>query len=229
MTVQQYELQGNGFTRKSEITVFLTLIMVVILGLLLTVIYISRVHVAKFLSEAVLDMALKSAFSEYNKRLFEEYDLIYVDTAYHGECGGDDDFCNHVKAYINENLAEIYKLSVREINVISSEYAYDNDYKSLLMQITKYEENLGNYGSDDELIDYYISEKFDDTVIDKFKNKDSTGEKLELIANEIEKNMKAEYSYEFSFTNLLYMASLEVVFESEMGSSIKATAMYNII
>ena len=234
MIVQQYNTYKEAYRKKAEITVFLTLLMTILCTLLMTVIYAVRVQAIKIQSEALLDLAIKSAFSEYNKTLYEKYDLLFVDTSYHGANGGDADFCNHVEAYINANLSSetnsnLYKVSVKNINVKSSVYADENGYECLLRQILEYEKASGNYDDDSELVEYYAMEKFDESFIEMFDKCSSLDDKIHLIAEEIEKNMREDYSLDFSFDNLLMSASVEAYFVSDYGCGSKAISEYSII
>ena len=64
-------------TFKGGITVFLSLVLAVLLGLLFTVIEAARDNGADFQTECVADMALQSALAEYHREVLEQYDLFF--------------------------------------------------------------------------------------------------------------------------------------------------------
>ncbi len=53
---------------KGEITVFLSLVLIVLLSLLFVIIEAAKDNGADFQTECVTDMAMQSALAEYNKR-----------------------------------------------------------------------------------------------------------------------------------------------------------------
>jgi len=128
--------KSKGCKKKAEITVFLSLLLSIICLLILAVFKSARWQSEKLLAEAVTDCSIKSAFSEYDVKIFEKYGLLYINTEYHGETGGDISFSDHVSAYIKESLlntshSTLFCLNLKSITVLSSEYASDNlDYLS---------------------------------------------------------------------------------------------------
>lgn len=100
----------------------------IICGLVLLVVKSAQINGAKMQSIALTDLALRSAFSEYDTYLFDNYGLLGVNTEYRGESGGDESFINHVGIYIEECLAyeediDIYRMTLKRIEITESEYA----------------------------------------------------------------------------------------------------------
>lgn len=76
---------------------------------------------------ALTESAIKSAFSEYDVLLMEEYNLLCVNTEYHGEVGGNDSFSEHIREYINECLKneekyDFYNIKLKRIDIEDSTY-----------------------------------------------------------------------------------------------------------
>lgn len=89
---------------KGEITVFLSLVLVILVSVLFTVIDAARSHAAAFQTECVADMALQSALAEYNRELLEQYDLLFTDIGYGTEEGGYILLEQHLLDYMEENF-----------------------------------------------------------------------------------------------------------------------------
>lgn len=67
---------------KGAITVFLSLVSVLFLSLICTMAESARVQGARAKAEAVLNMGLFSVFGEYEKKLLNQYDILFLDGAY---------------------------------------------------------------------------------------------------------------------------------------------------
>lgn len=72
----------GGGRPKGAITVFLSLVSVLFLSLICTMAESARVQGTRVKAEAVLNMGLFSVFGEYEKKLLEQYDLLFLDGAY---------------------------------------------------------------------------------------------------------------------------------------------------
>ena len=67
------------YRSKGTITVFLSLVSVLLLSLFCTIAESARVQAARFQAAAAFDMGLFSVFGEYDRVLLEEYDLWFLD------------------------------------------------------------------------------------------------------------------------------------------------------
>ena len=65
--------------KKAEITVFLSLVFVLMVSFVLGILQISVVHTSKNLSRLATDRAVFSAFGEYQLQLFEDYHVFAID------------------------------------------------------------------------------------------------------------------------------------------------------
>lgn len=68
--------------KKAEITVFLSLVFVLMVSFVLGILQISVVHTSKNLSRLATDRAVFSAFGEYQLQLFEDYHVFAIDGSY---------------------------------------------------------------------------------------------------------------------------------------------------
>lgn len=139
--------------RKGEITVFLALILSALLGLVSVLIESARVQLIRMNIEGVMDASLHSCFGEYDKRLFERYDLIFIDSSYRGaDEAGIDSVVGHLSQYINVNIdysdtaatGEWYREKLTDAAAEKYIFASDNDGKILKSQACEYIEKYGS-------------------------------------------------------------------------------------
>ena len=72
----------NEYRYQGTITVFLSLVSVLFLSLVCTLVESARLQGARAWAAAVTDMGLFSVFGEYEKKILEEYDVLFLDGAY---------------------------------------------------------------------------------------------------------------------------------------------------
>lgn len=222
--------------RKGEITVFLSLVFLAIISFIAVVIRGSRDAYIRQKVETVTDMAIRSSFSEYNKRLYDKYGLLYIDTTYLGaELGGKDCLVNHIESYVDVNLLEdangIYDVSLCSVEVCNVVFANQHNYDSLVNQIRTY--MIKNKGfsatkSDEEIIDGYIELKMPADFYERFVTQPSYDEKLNETIMEIEKDIKQTTNSVFSFQDQIESATVGVVFESGDGKTYECTRYYSL-
>lgn len=68
--------------KRGEITAFISLIFVLLIGLIGTVLESAFVQTAKNYRRADMDRALQSVFAEYHRELFTEYDIFGIEAGY---------------------------------------------------------------------------------------------------------------------------------------------------
>ncbi|MBQ8591553.1 MAG: hypothetical protein IJ485_02225 [Lachnospiraceae bacterium] len=142
---------------KGQITVFLSLLFTIIVSLLLTVIEGARVKAIRFQTECVADMAINSALAEYNRELFSQYDLLFIDTSYGMAQGRIQNTEAHIRTYMDANFnpqedvivyaaRDWLKLQTQEVNILRAALASDNVGDCMMAQILTYME--GKVGVD---------------------------------------------------------------------------------
>ena len=90
--------------KKGEITVFLSLLLSSVLGLLCVTFKSAGNLSVKLQDEIAMDAALRSCFGEYHKELYEKYDLLYIDSSYRVSNPGLENTAEHISEYMQKNL-----------------------------------------------------------------------------------------------------------------------------
>ena len=120
--------------KEGYITVYLSLMVAAILIFIITLTEGIRVQTIKFQTECVMDIGLSSIFAEYNRELFNQYDLLAIDTAY-GESGGNEERTkSHLLQYMNMNFetpGEAELLPFRDLTAIHADNAMFSDVSYL--------------------------------------------------------------------------------------------------
>ena len=92
------EYQTEGY-----LTVYLALSLTILLTLILTLIDGSRISAERMRSEIVTDIGLNAVFSEYNRELYKQYGLIFIDTGYGTEHPSEVNTEEHLRRYLKMN------------------------------------------------------------------------------------------------------------------------------
>ncbi len=149
MTHRQYK--NNGLL-KGEITVFLSLLSALFLGMICALTESVRSQMIRMNTEGVMDASLRSCFGEYDQRLYKRYDLLYIDSSYRGaETGGIDSVIAHLIRYMNENTdysdtgaaGDWYGQNPEDASALSWVFASDEGGKPLKRQAVEYMEKYG--------------------------------------------------------------------------------------
>ena len=90
--------------KKGSVTIYMSMILAVLLSLFLTVIEGARSRAVSLRADCAFDLSVYSVFGEYNRCLYEEYGLFFIDTAY-GETKASPERTNrHLRYYMENNL-----------------------------------------------------------------------------------------------------------------------------
>ncbi len=139
-------------TLKGEITVFLSLLSAIFLGLVCALSESVRVQMLRMNTEGVMDAALRSCFAEYDQVLYKRYDLLYIDSSYRGHEEADiDSVINHLGRYAAENTdyggsnatGEWYGQSLSDADHVSYVAASDERGRPFKRQAVEYIEKYG--------------------------------------------------------------------------------------
>lgn len=140
---------------KGEITVFLSLMLVVLISILFTVIEAARTNAVQFQTECAADMAVQSVLAEYNRELLEQYDLFFIDIGYGTEEAGYILLEQHLQDYMDGNfrieqgilsmgLSDLLQLSADAAVILQAAGAADGDGAVLERKAVDY--MLDRYG-----------------------------------------------------------------------------------
>ncbi len=137
---------------KGEITVFLSLLSALFLGLVCGLSESVRVQMLRMNTEAVMDASLRSCFGEYDRMLYKRYDLLYIDSSYRGREEADiDSVINHLGRYMEENTdysdtpatGEWYAQTLSDADHVACVIASDEGGRPLKRQAVEYIEKYG--------------------------------------------------------------------------------------
>lgn len=134
---------------KGQITVFLSLIFTIMVSFLLTVIEGARIQAIRFQTECIMDMAVNSVLAEYNRELFTQYDLLFIDTSYGRQQGHLRNTKEHIREYMNANLKpydndsyiqyeDLLKLTTEDVSILRAAAASDENGACVMSQILTY-------------------------------------------------------------------------------------------
>lgn len=134
--------------RRGYITVFLSLSLTLILSLVFTVIEGARISAIRMKFECVADIGMNSVLAEYHRELLEQYDLLFVDTAYGGTRPDIGNTEAHLENYMEMNFRpkaqggfrtrDFLSMDVTTVNIDAYSIASDQGGAVLKRQITDY-------------------------------------------------------------------------------------------
>lgn len=137
---------------RGEITVFLSLILSGMLGLISVLTESARVQLIRMNIESVMDASLHSCFGEYDRRMFDRYDLIFIDSSYRGgNEAGLNNTVKHLSTYMTENTdysdtpatGEWYREKITDVKADRYILASDDDGGILKSQACEYIDKYG--------------------------------------------------------------------------------------
>ena len=134
--------------RRGYITVFLSLSLALILSLVFTVIEGARISAIRMKFECVTDIGMNSVFAEYHRELLEQYDLLFVDTAYGGTHPDIGNTEAHLRDYMQKNVREegrsgwgirdFLDMDIQAAEITAYSIASDEEGAVLKRQVTDY-------------------------------------------------------------------------------------------
>jgi len=126
--------------KKGSVTVYMTWMLAVLLSLFVTVIEGARQRAISIQAETAVDLAVYSVFAEYNRALFDAYDLLFIDTSYGEKTGSLARAKKHFSYYANENLMQGQTAAMADLtkcflsDVSFPAYAYATDQKGAVFE-----------------------------------------------------------------------------------------------
>ena len=123
--------------RRAEITVFLSMVFILIVSFILGIIEITVIHTSKNLSRLETDRAVFSVFGEYQKELLEEYQVFAIDGSY-----GTGDFSEErITARMH-----YYETGETDHEITEIQFLTDNHGQAFREQVTAYMEECYGRG-----------------------------------------------------------------------------------
>ncbi len=121
------------------LTVYLSLILTIMISLCLTLIIGVRENTRRMQIECVTDIGMNSILAEYHRELFEQYDLLFIDTSYGTNTPSYHETADHLKHYVRMNLGgdeilfssvlyrDLLKLELDKVGILEVSVASDNE------------------------------------------------------------------------------------------------------
>lgn len=131
---------------KGSITAYLSLILMVMITLILTLIDSARLSCARAVVSAAAEEGLFSVFGDYDRILYEDYGLLFVDGGYEGKdlkVGSlMDVFSDSAETVISSGTAghDLFAIDIEEKNVTGCLLATDQGYLPIRTQIFRFME-----------------------------------------------------------------------------------------
>lgn len=126
--------------RNGEISVFLTMLLTVISGFIITLVSSAKGYVSKCEAASATDSAIRSCFAEYNKTMFERYHILMIDSSYKGAENGVERVRDHFSTYL---AGSVSKTGVCDTQITGIRSVSEGDFEYLYRQALRYEEEKG--------------------------------------------------------------------------------------
>ena len=134
---------------KGYLTVYLSLTIMIIMSLILVLFQGARIGAVKMKSECTADTAMNSALAEYNRKLYEQYGLLFVDTSYGTDYPSIINTEEHLAYYVKKNLdrklggkfigaSSVFSMYLKDLHITGSSFAMDNNAAVLKRNILAY-------------------------------------------------------------------------------------------
>lgn len=127
---------------RGSITIYLSIIFTIILGLICTLIESSRVNAMESKLNGMTYMALDSSFAGYASPLFKEYGLLFLWCDEAGFSSKLEDYLSYNidigKGILSSKNTDLYRLDLENIDITGIEFATDKNGKVFENQIYQY-------------------------------------------------------------------------------------------
>ena len=133
--------------KKGSITIYMSLLLAVLLSLFLTVIEGAKSRAISLRADCAFDLSVYSVFAEYNRQLYKEYGLLFIDTAYGEQTASLDRVNRHLNYYMQQNLDQdkkgiklfdFTKCFPEQTEITGCSYATDNKGEVFERQAVEY-------------------------------------------------------------------------------------------
>ncbi|MCR5675560.1 MAG: DUF5702 domain-containing protein [Lachnospiraceae bacterium] len=90
--------------RKGSLTVFLSLTIAIMLSLILALLQNARIGAVRMKTECATDISMNSVLAEYNRALYEQYDLLLTDLSYQTDSPSVANAEEHLRYFLQGNF-----------------------------------------------------------------------------------------------------------------------------
>jgi len=179
--------------RRGVITVYLSLVFMLLVSLLLVLLESSRVYTIGTMSERYADMAAEMVFAGYVQPLAEKYDLLAVDIGNSQQSL--EDFEKYLKLNLENkghNHRAMHMYGQVEMDGVSNVRTLkDHHWKSLKSQVADYEKMMAvSKGIDkvQDLVSQLKNSGINEKTEDYLNDLESKGEEMDAAESELEEN-----------------------------------------
>ena len=134
---------------KGYLTVFLSMSIMIIMSLILVLFQGARIGAVRMKTECVADIAMNSVLAEYNRKLYQQYGLLMVDTSYGTAHPSIVNTQEHLGHYVEKNFDRklggkitgadsIFSMYLEDLYITGSSFAMDNNCAVLKRNILSY-------------------------------------------------------------------------------------------
>lgn len=180
---------------KGQISVFLSLMICVFVALTFTAFEVTRLYTGKIKIRSCVHSVQTSIMADYDRELFEQYDLLFLDTTY--GTGNDAYLEEKITDYMDVSLngdANIMKsegeYEVEDICVIEKVGIFDDNMKLLKEEIVEYEKSAAMYNYAEQL--KAIVEGSSKNIDDACEETQTKAQKTVETEGGVENNMESD-------------------------------------
>lgn len=167
-----------------EITVFLSLVFLLLLSFTGAVLESASIQVLKNEKRADAGRAAESVFAEYQRELLSEYEIFAVETGYESGAASEANILNRLSFYGTENM---------QSEVAAVRYLTDDNGQEFYRQAVMYEKEKTGMSAAEELADKLSIWKEQEKKSEEFgKEEKETSKELERMLQEGEQSLPAE-------------------------------------
>ena len=135
--------------KKGYLTVYLSLTIAIMLSLILALFQNARIGAIKMKAECAADISMNSVLAEYNRALFEKYDLLLTDCSYQTDSPSMANVEEHLRYFMKGNFettsmgrltgsATLTGMTCDEVSIPAYSFATDGEGAVLRRQILEY-------------------------------------------------------------------------------------------
>ena len=136
-------------TAGGYMTVYLVMTLAAMLTLYLVLMEGARLGAARMQTESVSRIAQNASMAEFQREMHSRYDLFFTDTSYGGPGGGNEILAQHLRNYMDSNVArksalpfagikDWTSMNVTDVQVTEARYACDKAGKAVREQVYAY-------------------------------------------------------------------------------------------